>query len=149
MDKLCGALTFVGAPMFSAGAPILPEVRIGTSTLKKARCAPGLVQALTDAPDACVYVFWHFHTWPAILGVKYANGQKYLADPSWIRASQFQYATILALIAAIVGGFLGEIAGTVTGLGTFLGGVGFMAGIGDSWWSAIRIKAAHRQAQRD
>jgi len=150
MDKRCGQLTVGEASPGRAGAAAtIREIRIGDAILNQARCDPTLLRQLTSGQDACVYVFWHFHIWPVVLGVTYPDGSKYLASPSWVRTSVMQYATMLAIIAAFAGGVAGEIVGAVTGIGTFLGGVGFAAGLVDSWWGAVRLKRDYAQAEND
>ena len=150
MKLICGKLDHVGSISGGGGARAafrIDEVRIGSKLLEKVRCEPSLFPKLMQGREACLFIYYHFHVWPVILGIKYGDG-KFLASRSYISIASRQYAG-LSIIAAFVGGFVGQVLGEITGIGTFLGGVGFAAGFADGIWSIFRIRNEYSRIQND
>lgn len=144
MEKHCGRLERVGdltgGQMVGGGgsaarvATQVDSIQIGATVLKKPRCEDALFQVLEPGRDACLYVMRHGRT-TVIMGVKYADGTKYLISKTYLRGSLLQLATIIAFMYWLGGLAAGGIIGSMIGFGDYTPVLAMLAGTGAGGWA--------------
>jgi hypothetical protein len=170
MDKICGEIKMVGnltggdirtmvdqyGRHVTVGsyrsASVLDALQVGHTTLLKARCPAEVYDALVPGKQACVYVFRTLLRVPLILGVRDTEGgAKTMIGHAYYRGTLLQFTSVHAFLNAIGCWIAGMIIGIVIGLGQSAVPpvLGFLGGLGATWWMAHRFWQDHREAARD
>ena len=89
---------------------------------------------------------------PLILGVRDTDsGAKTMISDAYYRGTLLQFIFVHALLNAIGCWIAGMIVGIVIGLGQSAVPpmLGFLGGLGATWWMAYRLRQDHREAVAD
>lgn len=169
MEKICGEIKLVGG--MSGGdlhtqvdaygrqryvgsfrtATQVDALQIGNTSLTKLRCDGNVFNAMETGRDVCLYVFRTLTRKPIALGLKYNDtGELHLMDHTYYRNSLLQFATVIALLNSIGCWIAGAIIGAIVGLGQSAvpASLGFLVGLGLSWWSAWQFRQDYHEAER-
>jgi len=148
MEKLNGTLNEVGQLQRSR---VIDVIRIGSTTLRKAKCMPEIAQMLLPGREVTLYIYRHMFYKHIILGVKYTDtGVKTLITPEVVRGTLIQIVILLGL-GFIVGAI--AVGGMITGLlgmnPESSGGVFALIGFGIAIWLAVRFWLDYQAAKAD
>jgi hypothetical protein len=170
MDKICGEIKMVGdltggelrtqvdeygRQRFVGSyrsASVLDALQIGDTTLLKSRCQADVYNALEPGKRVCVYVFRTLFRVPVLLGVRDdKSGEKVMISRAYYRGSLLQLVFVHAMLNSIGCWIAGMIVGIVIGLGQSAVPplLGFLAGLGASWWMAYQFRQDYHQAIAD